>query len=219
MEYRVKILMSEFVTHDVKRFVVEKPEGYGFVPGQATEIAIDRVDWKDKKRPFTFTCLRDDLVLEFMIKRYPEHKGVTDELHKLNAEDELILGDAWGAINYRGEGVFIAGGTGITPFIAIFRELKKQGKIGNNKFIYSNKKQEDVILEKELKDIFGDNLILTLTQEKKQGYEFGRVDEDFLRKHINNFNQNFYVCGPKGFVEDMRVFLEGLGADVGSVVF
>jgi hypothetical protein len=35
-----KILETYFVNHHVKRFVVEKPPGYTFVPGQATEIAI-----------------------------------------------------------------------------------------------------------------------------------------------------------------------------------
>ncbi len=35
-EHIVKILDIGQVTHDVKMFSVEKPEGYSFIPGQAT---------------------------------------------------------------------------------------------------------------------------------------------------------------------------------------
>jgi predicted ferric reductase len=39
------------------------------------------------------------------------------------------------AIEYKGEGVFIAGGAGVTPFIAIFRKLRADDQIANNKLI------------------------------------------------------------------------------------
>ena len=38
----VKVLKAYYVTHDVKCFVVEKPEGYDFIPGQATNVSINR---------------------------------------------------------------------------------------------------------------------------------------------------------------------------------
>jgi len=49
MLHREKILEIEFVTHDVKRFRVEKPQYYRFTPGQATEVAINKDGWKEKK--------------------------------------------------------------------------------------------------------------------------------------------------------------------------
>jgi ferredoxin-NADP reductase len=56
-EHIVKILNTAKVTHDVIRFQVEKPQGYSFIPGQATEVSINVPDLKNDKRPFTFTCL------------------------------------------------------------------------------------------------------------------------------------------------------------------
>jgi predicted ferric reductase len=35
----------------------------------------------------------------------------------------------FGAIEYKGEGVFIAGGAGVTPFIAILRQLQADDKL------------------------------------------------------------------------------------------
>ena len=120
--------MSE-VTHNVRRIRLEKPDDYNFTPGQATEVAIDKEGWRDEKRPFTFTSLNSDPWLEFVIKVYPDHDGVTEQIGQLQKGDSLIIEDLWGAIEYKGEGTFIAGGAGVTPFIAIFRDLARKGEL------------------------------------------------------------------------------------------
>ncbi len=135
-EHILKIISTEPVTHNVKHFRVEKPESYHFTPGQATEVAVNKPEWKNERRPFTFTSLNEWDHLEFTIKIYPERNGVTNQLGMLKAGDELLLHDVWGAIHYKGEGTFIAGGAGVTPFIAIFRQLRKDKKLGNNKLIF-----------------------------------------------------------------------------------
>jgi ferredoxin-NADP reductase len=189
--HRSKILFTEFVTHDVKRFILERPDGYKIKPGFATEVAIDRPGLEDEKRPFTFTSLEDDKVLEFTIKRYDNHNGVTKILHSLEPGEPLLIEDPFETITYQGRGVFIAGGAGITPFIAILRHLRKEEIIMGNTLIFSNKTQKDIIIEKEFKSMFRDNpesLILTLTNEDNSNYENRRVDKDFLMDKINDFS-------------------------------
>ena len=137
-QHFVKIKSIDKVTHDVLKIVTEKPQKYNFTPGQATEVSINKIGWHDEKRPFTFTCLPDNDYLEFTIKTYPSHDGVTNELLQLKQNDELILHDVFGAIAYKGEGVFIAGGAGVTPFISIFRFLHSGNEIGGNKLIFAN---------------------------------------------------------------------------------
>src|SRR6056297_1394726 len=178
----VKILAKRFVTHDVRSFLIEKPKGYEYNPGQATMIAINRKGLKEEDRPFTFTSLNKDKTLEFTIKGYYDHDGVTKKIHQLGPGDELLIGNPWGTIEYKGEGTFIAGGAGVTPFISILRHLKKKGKLGDNKLFFSNKTKRDIILEKELKNIFfkkPGNLVLTLTREKDSNYEDGLIDSAF----------------------------------------
>ena len=218
MQRTAKVLMTEFVTHDVKRFIVERPEGYTFAPGQATEVSINQPGWEKKKRPFTFTSLAEDLVLEFTIKGYFDHEGVTKRLHGLKPGDELILREVWGTIEYKGPGVFIAGGAGITPFIAILRRLRQDGKLAGNTLLFSNKTARDVILQKELAEILGESLILTLTREKADGYDHARLDGKFLQERVQDFSQNFYVCGPDAFVKEISATLKDLGAAPDSIV-
>ena len=86
--------------------------------------------------------MNEDPYLEFTIKTYNDHNGVTNELPKLKAGDELIIREVWGAIAYKGEGYFIAGGAGITPFISILRQLKKENQLNNNKLFFQIKLQK-----------------------------------------------------------------------------
>src|SRR6476469_9294370 len=148
-QHTVKIIGIQQVTHDVKCFQVEKPAGYTFVPGQATEVSINKPGWEEEKRPFTFTALEEDPFLEFTIKIYSDHNGVTNELGKLIVDDELIIRDVWGAIEYIEPGYFIAGGAGITPFRAIPRKLYKYIKLEDNILFSSNGTSKHIILEDE----------------------------------------------------------------------
>ena len=61
MKNIVKLLEIKAVTHDVKCFRMEKPEGYSFTPGQATDVAINKPGYEEEKRPFTFTALNTSL--------------------------------------------------------------------------------------------------------------------------------------------------------------
>ena len=221
MAHTVKILDTAKVTHDVKRLTVEKPDGYEFEPGQATEVAIDKDGWREEKRPFTFTSLNDDKHLEFIIKIYPDHDGVTEQIGKLEAGDSLIIDDPWGTIQYTGEGVFLAGGAGVTPFIAILRDLHKKGEVGDNTLIFSNSTDRDIILKDEFEKILGDHFINVITDEPTDEHIYldGFIDKEFLAEKIDDFDQSFYVCGPQPFNKSMMTYLKELGADPDALVF
>ena len=165
-EHKVKIINIDHVTHDTLKIATEKPDNYSFEPGQATEVAIDKEGWKKETRPFTFTSLPEDNELEFIIKTYPEHDGTTDKLTDLKVGDHLLIHDVFGAITYQGPGTLIAGGAGITPFIAILRKLEKEGKLQDIQVIFENKTSRDIILHDELKNMLDDKLINILSKEK-----------------------------------------------------
>ena len=218
-EHIVKILEILDVTHNVKCFRLEKPEGYDFTPGHATDVSINKPGWEHEKRPFTFTALNDKPYLEFTIKRYTDHDGVTNHLHGLEKGDELIIRDVWGAIAYKGPGYFIAGGAGITPFIAILRELNRDGRLSGNKLLFANKTAADIIYEAELTSMLGNNFVNILSEETGSKYRHGHLDEDFLRKEIADFNAQFYVCGPDQMIADINGLLIKNGARPETVVF
>lgn len=215
----VTLLMSEFVTHDVKRFLVSRPSGFEFQPGQGVELAINRPDWTDQARPFTPTGLVDDRILEFTVKCYHDHAGMTRELHALESGAELLMSGPFGTISYQGPGVFIAGGAGITPFLAILRERARAHALEGNTLIFSNRTPSDIICEKELRHLLGERCLLLCTRAAAPGCLRQRIDRDFLNDRIGDFGQNFYVCGPPGFMKAVNGALQELGANPQQLVF
>jgi ferredoxin-NADP reductase len=216
--HTVKIKSIKHVTHDVLQIVTERPSDYIFTPGQATDVSINKEGWKEELRPFTFTCLPEDNYIEFTIKTYPSRNGVTNQLLQFKAGDELILHDVFGDIAYKGEGVFIAGGAGVTPFIAIFRYLQSRSIIGNNKLIFANKTKEDIIHEEEFTKLLGKNFINILSDEKVEGYAQGFITEDFLKKYISANDKHFYLCAPPPMMDAVAKHLAALHIDKRSIV-
>jgi ferredoxin-NADP reductase len=216
-EHIVKVRSIRSVTHDVLRIVVDKPSGYIYAPGQATEVAINKKEWREERRPFTFTSLPGEDSLEFTVKTYPSHNGVTNALRQLKPDDELLLHDVWGAISYKGEGIFIAGGAGVTPFIAIIRDLDARKQIGNNVLVFANKTRADIIDEPDFRRILGDRFVNILSDEKVNGYAHGMINEDFLKGNVKNFKQQFYVCGPPPMMDAVLGQLKQLGIGENAV--
>ncbi len=206
------------ITHDTVRVTTEKPEGFSFRPGQATEVAINAEGYRTLKQPFSITSTPDDPYLEFIIKIYPEHDGMTKRLPDLQPGDELIIGSVFGSIAYKGEGVFIAGGSGVTPFVSILRDLSKRKLIAENRLIFANKTKRDVLLKEELGGILGDALINVLSAERVDGLAHGRIDEDFLKAHVNGSRKYYYLCGPPAMLESVESDLRRLGVEESQIV-
>ena len=219
MTHTVEIRAITPVAHNVFSYDLERPADFTFEPGQATEVSIDKDGWRDKKRPFTFTSLPDDERLQFTIKSYPDHNGVTDQLSRLLVGDRLIIDDPWGTISYKGKGVFIAGGAGLTPFLAILRAQNETGHLAGHTLLFANRRERDIILQDELDLMPGLTTRHILSEEDKSGYDFGRIDRAYLEDVIEDFDQIFYICGPDQMVEDLKGILDELGAKPEGLVF
>lgn len=214
-----EIKSTAFVTPDVKRLVLTRPKGLKFTPGQGVMVAIDRDGWRDKWRPFTFTSLTTSRTIEMVIKIYDKHKGVTEQIGLLHKGEKLLLGDVFGTITYKGPGTFFAAGAGITPFLAIFRDLEKKKKLKGCTLVYSNKTGLDVIMDEELTKYLGKRYFKLFTRERVIGFRDRRIDRETLIVLVQNFDQNFYICGPEDFVRDLETMLLGLGAKASTLVF
>jgi ferredoxin-NADP reductase len=209
MSYQVKLLNKKRLNHDVIQFHFERPPAYEFVAGQAIELTLDGSD-KKGPAPFTFTGLNSEPNLELTIKIYEAHNGLTAALAKLNPADEVTITAPWDSFTNKGPGIFIAGGAGITPFVAMLRQMHADKTIGNSRLFFSNKESDDVFLHDELKAILGDRYIDVLTRDKNSKYQ--RIDETFLLAHTDRIDQPYYVCGPPGFMEAIEESLAKIGA-------
>lgn len=219
MSHTLTLRRIEPVTHDTNHLVFDLPEGFDYTPGQAVELSLDRDGWRDEGRPFTMVNLPGGDTLEFVIKSYPDHDGVTEQIGRMSAGDRVIVGDPWGAIEDKGPGVFIAGGAGVTPFIAVLRKrLAENGTLSGCTLIFSNSTEKDIILRDTFESMEGLTCIFTVTDQDDAGVETGMVDRDFLSGRISPEQGHFYICGPEPMIDDVARALADLGVDDERIV-
>ncbi|WP_010520988.1 FAD-binding oxidoreductase [Aquimarina agarivorans] len=210
-KHTIVIENIQFINHNVLQLKCTKPNGLSFTPGQAVHLFIENTSASTEKGAFTITSLPMQHHLEFVIKVYPSHNGTTDKLKELRVGDTLGMDDPYGYIHYRNQGLFIAAGSGITPFLCIYKNLAKQGLLNGNKLIYANKTTADIIYEKQLSEWFGNNVNHILSEEKTDKYYYGLIDKTFLKNAIEDFTQDFYLCGPPTMMDAVIKSLQELG--------
>lgn len=206
------------VTHDTHSLVFDRPDGFDFTAGQATHMALDRDGWRDKDRPFTMTSQPDDPMLEFVIKSYPSHNGVTEQIGRMKKGDQVIAQKPAGAISDHGPGVFIAGGAGITPFIPILRKRAKDDALSGCHLIFANKTEGDIILRDEWTGMPGLTAHYLVSDDADSNLHKGQIDDVYLRDTVSDFDQWFYLCGPQKMVDSVRDALKSLGADADKII-
>tara|TARA_R110001599_G_scaffold177011_1_gene369135 strand:- start:1661 stop:2353 length:693 start_codon:yes stop_codon:yes gene_type:complete len=211
--YRAKVLQKQKINHNVMRLHIERPYGYSFTPGQAIDLSIDRPGYELDVAPFTIFNAVTSSILELIIKIRPNKNSLTHSLAKLDKGAVLQIGEPWDIYKYKGRGIFIAAGSGITPFIPILNDLSNSGMNlkENHKFIYANKQKKDILFQSELNQLFAEKCIHVLSAGKEKNMLSGRVDSFFLNAQIKDLNQYFYICGPKTFEHDVRKNLLKLG--------
>jgi ferredoxin-NADP reductase len=113
--------------------------------------------------------------------------------------------------------VFLAGGSGITPFMSMIREMADRGLKRKVRLIYGSRTPDDVIFHQELDLIAGRRANFTydlVVSEPPPGYRgrTGLLSAECLRDCVGEIgNQMFYVCGPEAMYPFCAAALDELG--------
>ena len=150
MQHTTKIIEKSWLTHDVICLRLKRPLNYSFCARQAIEVSLENPHFQGGNAPFTLTGLSSEKYLELIFKVYVEHEGMTLGISKLMEGDQLMIGDAWDSYKNFGPGMFIAGGTGITPCVALLRQLNVENRISDSKLLFANKTEKDILQLLEL---------------------------------------------------------------------
>jgi len=113
--------------------------------------------------------------------------------------------------------VFIAGGSGITPFMSMIREIADCGLDREIYLFYGNKSSDDIIFHSELTDLssrFENIRYIPVIEDPASGYEgsSGFITREILVKEIGDIqNKTFMLCGPQALYDFCVPELEKLG--------
>ncbi len=122
--------------------------------------------------------------------------------------DEFVSGSPTGNFYYNplyhgDDLVFLAGGSGITPFMSMIREVTDRGLGRNIHLVYGSRSEDEIIFGDELTSLAGQYGNFTLTRvisEPTPGYEgrTGFISAELLKSVLGALSsKTFYICGPE----------------------
>ena len=206
-------------THDVKTFRLSPSKRIDFLPGQYCLVSfINNREFADEQRPFTFSSSPTEKnFIEITVK---DMGGFTTALHRLAPGKRLLLDGPYGEkLNFdetvKENAVFLAGGSGITPFISAIRYSIAKNLQNKLLLIFSNRTEKDIIYREELSALNRDNIkiVYALSDEIPEGWsgETGVISLEMIRRYVENPQEKlWYICGPPKMIDAMKEILRSM---------
>ena len=110
--------------------------------------------------------------------------------------------------------VFIAAGTGVTPFRSMIRYLLDEGNTHALWLLHSVRSKQELLFWEDFGAWAGEknhfHYIPTLTRDFDNNWknETGRIGKRLIRKHVTAQTCTYLLCGPGAFVNDMEKLLQ-----------
>ena len=141
-------------------------------------------------------------------------------LDELKPGDKLSSSSPSGNFHYNplfhgGKLAFIAGGTGITPFMSMIRELADKNLGRRLHLFYGSRIEDDVIYRKEIDRIssahrnFSWDLIVSEPAPSFRGLK-GFINAALIKNRLDSLDWTFFVCGPDAMYQFCLPELEKL---------
>jgi ferredoxin-NADP reductase len=224
MQLRVVEIIHE--TPSTKTFRCERTDGPlpPFRPGQYVNVFVD-VDGVLTSRPYSIASAPGGDVLDLTVRDKPGGFVAPYLLHETKVGDALETTGPEGSFYHEplidgDELVFLAGGSGITPFMSIVRDAFGRGAVTaplHIHLLYGSWTPEDVIYGDELAELaashpdFNYSLIIS---EPPPGYDglAGFLNAGLIQKQVGDVTgKTFYICGPNVMYDFCLAALEQLG--------
>ncbi|ULA63539.1 MAG: Putative Cytochrome-b5 reductase [Nitrospira sp.] len=210
-------------THDTKtfRFALPSDATLDLLPGDHLYVHAT-IDGKPVKRPYTPSSLPGITgSFDLTVKQY-ETGTISRYLHDRQVGETVLMsgpssGGHWVDGMAKKVG-FVAGGSGITPMIAIMRWVLARNLNVDLFLLYANKTEADIIFRAEW-DAYqrahaNFHCYYVLSQppaDWSQGV--GRVSEAMLRAHLPapGAETAIFLCGPPPMVDEIEATLHTIG--------
>jgi propane monooxygenase reductase subunit len=220
---RVEVVAKDSVTHDMRHLVVRliEPASLRFFPGQYVDFAIPGTD---QSRSFSManTTSGEDGLLEFIIKIYPDGLFSNFLDTGVAVGDQLEITGPFGVFTLRdnpgADLIFLGGGAGMAPILALLRTMAERGIDRKATFYYGARRRKDLCFEKELtalaETLPNFRYVPALSEpEDGDGWDgaTGLITDVLRRLESTLDGADAYVCGPPPMVEAAIELLPVLG--------
>jgi ferredoxin-NADP reductase len=220
---KARIADIRILSPSVKLFEIDLGgRHFSYIPGQWVNLKL-RTDAANQSAAFSITSTPNGKnAIEIAVKRV-EHLPTSLIIHdQLKVGDDINISEAQGDtvlpenIAQNQPIVFIAGGTGVTPFLSMLRRIFSIDRHFHTTLLYSVSSADECLFYDELyemeKAYEGFQFLLTTTREAAHHADFfGRINAEMLKLTGLDHKAQFYLCGPPQMVDDIAVLLAELG--------
>lgn len=221
---KVKSITEVTSTSKCIRFVADDDVLPYFRAGQYINVKVN-INGIRTSRSYTLSSPPSERgYYEITVRRKPAGGFVSDYLlDDLKVGDKLEISGPSGSFYYRrplhgDDLVFLAGGSGITPFLSMIRYWNAEN-VRDKKvtLIYGSNHADDVIYLDELKELektwpgFKLHLVISDPEEGYQGLT-GFINADLIRRVVGDVTgKRFFLCGPDAMHHFVKPELGKLG--------
>ncbi len=212
-------------TPTVMAFVFKAQDGtrVDFVPGMFAMIEYRNQNTGEKiSRAFSIANAPPADNLEFLISMI--HGKFTSKLDTAKVNDVYYISAPYGQFKFDMQNsdklLFLAGGTGLAPFMSMIKQMELNKKKIDCIVIYSVKFPDEIIEKEELERFekeLGVKIIVTVTRSSDgDGWngEKGHADAAMINRHVIDVKERVsYICGPPAFVKALKTGLVSLGVE------
>jgi glycine betaine catabolism B len=209
----------------ILKFMPEDGMPAPFEPGMFMMISgLDKEGKKYVGRAFSIASDPSTPGMEFMVIKSPVHGDHIGRSHFVDAQigDVFLLKGPNGQFRFdpkvNKKVMFIAGGTGLAPFISMLRHIKVTNATSDVILLYSTKYSTEIISKSELEGYsneMGAKIVITVTRPHDgDGWagQTGHIDANMMSKYSPDFLERIpYICGPLNFVKATKDALISLG--------
>jgi ferredoxin-NADP reductase len=223
---RLKLAVSDIIeeTPSAKTLRLISKDNYlpPFLAGQYIALLLE-VGGIRTSRPYSISSQPNQVGFYDITIRRVENGLVSNYLlDEIKRGDTLISSGPAGSFYFnplihKKKMVCIAGGSGITPFMSMIREIVECGLDRTVYLFYGNKTTDDVIFDGELSRIaarFQNIRYIPVLEDPAEGYAgaCGFITRDVLRDALDNIeDKSFFICGPQGLYDFCLPQVEALG--------
>jgi len=218
----VEVLANDPVTHDMRHLVVRllEPEEIKYFPGQYMDF---EVPGHHATRSFSMANTPNrEGIFEFVIKVYPG--GLFSGLlaDRIAVGDRLAVEGPFGAFRLRESStanlLFVGGGAGMAPLLALLRSMAERGLERKVTFYYGARTLRDLCFQEEIAKLAEQLPDCTFvpalsepTADDEWDGETGLITDVLERRETALAGVDAYVCGPPPMVEAAIATLTRLG--------
>ncbi len=194
---------------------LDTPAGLNFLPGQYVNILVPGTD---QRRSYSFSSAPDEKALSFLVRDIPGGVMSTWLGDRAAPGMPLSVTGPSGSFYLRAVTrplLFLAGGTGLAPFLSMLGALAASGVQHPVHLVYGVTGDADLVavprLEAFARSIpgftFSTCVAATDSAHPRRGYVTAHIEPG----HLNGGDVDIYLCGPPPMVEAVRTWLAGQG--------